>query len=159
LVQHYYGTKAALVNAVGDHVVRVISEALESDVLPPAPQDALVEMGRRLTMVMAEQGDAFAYIGRALVEGEPIGSEIFDGLLKVSLAQGDLLRERNQTRQDLDPLWSALNPLLLRLGPMLLRSHIERHLPEPFNSPTQLRRWDEAVTTLIWQGHMRSDSG
>jgi TetR/AcrR family transcriptional regulator, regulator of cefoperazone and chloramphenicol sensitivity len=127
--------------------------------LPPAPQDALVEMGRRMTTVIAEHDDVFAYIGRALVEGGSIGAEIFDGLLKVSAAQGDALIKRNQARPDLDPVWAPLNVLLLRLGPMLLRSHIERHLPEPFNTPAQLSRWDDAVTTLIRQGHMRPGSG
>jgi TetR/AcrR family transcriptional regulator, regulator of cefoperazone and chloramphenicol sensitivity len=47
-----------------------------------------------------------------------------------------------------------LNVLLLRLGPLMLRSHIERHLPEPFNSPTQLERWDDSVTTMIRQGQL-----
>lgn len=154
-MQHYFRTKAALVEAVDDYVIGVVSGALESGMLPPAPQDALVEMGRRLTTVMAEQDDVISYIGRALVEGESIGAEIFDGLLKVSAAQRDLLVERDQARPDLDPVWAPMNVLLLRLGPMLLRSHIERHLPESFNSPAQLRRWDNAVTTLIRQGHMR----
>ncbi len=154
-MQHYYGTKSALVEAVGDYVVRVISEALVGGSLPPAPEDPSLVMGRRITAVMAEHGDVINYIGRALVEGESIGAEIFDGLLGVSTAQRDRLLERNQVRDGLDPLWSALNVLLLRLGPVLLRSHIERHLPEPFNSPTQLERWDDAVTLLIREGQMQ----
>lgn len=158
LVQHYYGTKSALVEAVDDHVVRVISGALVEGPLPPVPEDPLVIMGRRVTAVISENDDVIAYIARALVEGESIGAEIFDGLLRISVAQRDRLVERNQARQDLDPLWSALNVLLLRLGPMLLRSHIERHLPEPFNSPGQLARWDDAVTLLIRGGQMQPGS-
>ena len=34
------------------------------------------------------------------------------------------------------------------LGAMLLRTHIERHLPGPLTEPDQLRRWDAAVTAL-----------
>jgi len=34
LVQHYYGTKAALIGAVDDYVVQVISDALESAPYP-----------------------------------------------------------------------------------------------------------------------------
>lgn len=106
-------------------------------------------MGRRVTALISENDSVIAYIGRALVEGGPIGSEIFDGLFRISVAQRDRLVERNQVSQDLDPVWSVLNLLLLRLGPVLLRSHIERHIPEPFNSPAQLKRWDDAVITLI----------
>jgi len=157
LVQHYYGTKAALVEAVDDHVIRVISDALVEVPLPPVPEDPLVVMGRRVTALISENDAVTAYIGRALVEGGPIGSEIFDGLLRISVAQRDRLVERNQASQDLDPVWSALNLLLLRLGPVILRSHIERHLPEPFNSPTQLKRWDDAVITIIRRAQMQPE--
>lgn len=158
LVQHYFGTKAALVEAVDDHVIQVIGDALVGGELPPVPQDPLEVMGRRITTLVSEHDDAIAYIGRALVEGGSIGSEIFDGLLRITEAQRDRLVERNQARQDLDPVWSVLNVLLLRLGPVLLRSHVERHIPEPFNSPTQLRRWDDSVIMLIRNGQMRPQS-
>ncbi|WP_390887943.1 TetR/AcrR family transcriptional regulator [Candidatus Mycobacterium wuenschmannii] len=141
----------------------MIGDALQGQPLPLPPEDPLLVMGRRVTALIAEQDVVVAYIGRALVEGDSIGAEIFDGLLKVSAAQRDRLVERGQARQDLDPLWSALNVLLLRLGPVILRSHIERHLPEKFNTAAELTRWDDAVTTLIRQGqflpHMHTDAG
>lgn len=154
-VQHYYGTKAALIAAVDDYVLRVISDAVESAPLPAPPKDALAEMGRRLTAVIAEQPDVFDYLGRALVEGDSIGSEIFDGLVGISTAQGRQLSGLEQARPDLDPVWAALNPLMLRLGAIILRPHIERHLPEPFTTPTQLKRWDAAVTALIRDGQLQ----
>jgi TetR/AcrR family transcriptional regulator, regulator of cefoperazone and chloramphenicol sensitivity len=157
LVQHYYGTKSALIAAVDDYVLAVISDAVESAPLPGLPKDALAEMGRRLTAVMAEQPDVFDYLGRALVEGDSIGMEIFDGLVAISAEQGRQLGERQQIRPDLDPLWAALNPLMLRLGAVILRSHIERHLPEPFFSPTQLKRWDGAVTALLRDGQLQPE--
>jgi TetR/AcrR family transcriptional regulator, regulator of cefoperazone and chloramphenicol sensitivity len=112
-------------------------------------------MGNRLTAVMAAQPDVFDYLGRALVEGDSIGSEIFDGLVAISTEQGRQLGEREQIRPDLDLLWAALNPLMLRLGAIILRSHIERHLPEPFTTPAQLKRWDAAVTALIRDGQLQ----
>jgi AcrR family transcriptional regulator len=157
LVQHYYGTKAALIAAVNDYVVRVISEAVGSAPLPLPPDEALTEMGDRLTTVMAQEPDVFDYLGRALVEGNSVGSEIFDGLVRLSTAQADLFYERDQVRPDLDPLWGVLNPLMLRFSAMILRGHIERHLPEPFSTPTQLRRWDAAVTALLRHGQLKSE--
>ena len=157
LVQHYYGTKAALIAAVDNYVIQVISDAVESAPLPAPPEDPLAEMGRRLTTAMAAQPKVFDYLGRALVEGDSIGSEIFDALVGISRAQERLLTERNQVDPDLDPVWVALNPLMLRLGAVILRVHIERHIPEPFFTPAQLRRWDEAVTELIREGQMRPE--
>ena len=43
-------------------------------------------------------------------------------------------------------------PLILVLGTLILRSHIERQLPEPLGSPTQLRTWEAAVDNLIRAG-------
>jgi AcrR family transcriptional regulator len=156
LVQHYYGTKAALIAAVDDYVVRVISDALESAPLPASADEALAEMGDRLTTVIAEEPEVFDYLGRALVEGDAVGSEVFDGLVRLSTAQLNMFAERQQTRPDLDPLWGALNPLMLRLGAVILRDHVERHLPESFNSPTQLKRWDAAVTVLLRHGQLKT---
>jgi len=155
LVQHYYRTKAALIAAVDDYVLQVIGDAVESGPLPEPPADPLVEMGRRVTTLIAEQADVVDYLGRALVEGDSIGSEIFDGLVGISRAQGDQLIERHQARPDLDPVWAALNPLILRLGAIILRTHIERHIPEPFTAPVKLRRWDAAVTAFIREGQFQ----
>jgi AcrR family transcriptional regulator len=155
LVQHYYGTKAALIAAVDDYVLQVIGDAVESAPLPAPPADPLAEMGRRVTTLIAEQADVVDYLGRALVEGDSIGSEIFDGLVGISTAQRQQLNERHQTRPDLDAVWAALNPLILRLGAIILRAHIDRHIPEPFTTATQLRRWDAAVTALIREGQFQ----
>jgi TetR/AcrR family transcriptional regulator, regulator of cefoperazone and chloramphenicol sensitivity len=154
LVQHYYGTKAALIAAVDEYVLQVIGDAVESGPLPAAPADPLTEMGRRVTTLFAENSDVVGYLGHALVEGDSIGSQIFDGLVGISTAQGEQLTERGHARPDLDPIWSAINPLVLRLGAIILRKHIERHIPEPFTTPTQLRRWDDAVTALIREGQL-----
>ena len=45
LVQHYFKTKAALVNTVDHHVLQVISEALGAAAMPGAPAEALEEPG------------------------------------------------------------------------------------------------------------------
>lgn len=153
-MQHYYGTKAALIAAVDDHVLQVIGDAVESGPLPAGPADPLTEMGRRVTTLFAENSDVVGYLGHALVEGDSIGSQIFDGLMGISIAQGEQLTERGHARPDLDPVWSAINPLVLRLGAIILRKHIERHIPEPLTTLPQLQRWDAAVTALIREGQL-----
>jgi hypothetical protein len=62
-------------------------------------------------------------------------------------------------RPELNPTWGALNPLILVLGTLILRSHIERQLPEPLGSPDQLRTWEAAVDNLIRGGQLRHQPG
>jgi TetR/AcrR family transcriptional regulator, regulator of cefoperazone and chloramphenicol sensitivity len=155
LVQHYFKSKAALVAAVDEHVLNVVGVTMESAPLPGGPDDALLEAGNRMTTLIAEHAIVLEYAGRSLVEGDAIGAVIFDGLLGISAAQRDHFAEQHLTREDLDPEWAALNPLILRIGAIILRPHIERCLGESFTTAAQLQRWDAAVTTLIREGQLR----
>jgi TetR/AcrR family transcriptional regulator, regulator of cefoperazone and chloramphenicol sensitivity len=159
LVQHYFGTKAALVAAVDQYVLNVFGDALESMPLPAPPADALAEAGRRLVKLFAEHTDVVDYVGHALVEGGEVGTTIFGGLFAISAAQRDQFEKQNLTRPDLDPVWAALNPLILRIGAVILRPHIERHIPEPFTTLEQLQRWNAAVTSLIRGGQLHGQPG
>lgn len=152
LVQHHFRTKAALTTAVDQYVLQVVGEALKPTALPEPPSDGLSEAGRRLTSLMAERPDVMTYLGRALAEGGAFGSIIFDGLLGISAAQRDHFVGQGNTRPDLDPDWAALNPLILRVGAIILHPYIELYLGKSFFSEPQLRRWDAAVTGLIRQG-------
>lgn len=155
LVQHYFKTKAALVNTVDQHVLQVISEAIGAEVMPDAPAEAVEEAGRRMITLTADHPVVIDYLARALSEGGEIGSVVFDGLVGISTAQGDHFREQGLVRGDLDPLWSVLNPLILRVGAFILRPHIERHLGEAFFTSTQLERWNDSVTEVLRKGQFR----
>lgn len=152
-VQHHFRTKVALIDAVDEYVMQVVGEALGAEPLPELTSEALDEAGRRITRLMGEHPSVMDYIGRALVEGATIsglGRVIFDGLTKISEAQGDHFAD--DARDDMDRAWSVLNTIILRMGPVILRPHIERYLRQPFYRDTQLRRWDAAVTHLIRHG-------
>ncbi len=155
LVQHYFKTKADLVNTVDRYVLQVISEALRAAATPGAPAEALEEAGKRMTKLTIDHPLVINYLARALCEGGEIGSVVFDGLVTISTAQGDHFREQGLIRENLDPLWAVLNPLILRVGAFILRPHIERQLGEPFFTATQLERWDDAVTKVLQEGQFR----
>jgi AcrR family transcriptional regulator len=155
LVQHYFGSKANLIKAVDDHVLTYIADEMNSAPLPDPPADPLMEAGNRLTSMIAKRPEILEYAGRCLVEGEAMGPVIFDGLLRVSIQQRDEFTQQQLIRPDLDPDWAALNPLILRIGAIILRPHIERHLGESFTTAAQLARWDAAVTNLIREGQLR----
>lgn len=152
LVQHHFRTKAALTAAVDQYVLQAVSEALEPATPPEPHSDNLNEAGRRLTALMADRPDVMSYLGRALAEGGALGSVIFTGLVGISAGQGETFGQQGSLRPDLDPDWGALNPLILRIGAIILHPYIELYLGESFFTEPQLRRWDAAVTSLIRRG-------
>ncbi|MGY1994492.1 hypothetical protein [Mycolicibacterium fortuitum] len=105
--------------------------------------------------LVREYPDVVDYLGRALTEGREVGVTMFDDLFKVATAESDKLRAARLLRDDLDPAWAALNPLILRLTTIMLRSKIARHMPDPFATPARLERWDATVKSFIrdGQGH------
>lgn len=159
LLRHHFGSKDGLIAAVDDHVLRVFSEALESNPLPvPAePTNDFRSLGGRMSKLIHDRPEVVDYVGHALIEGNDIGAVIFDGLLKISVRQRDTFAAAGLTRDDLDPDWAALNPLMLRLGPIMLRAHIARHIDGAFTTPAELQRWDASVTALIRHGQFTSD--
>ena len=154
LVQHHFANKAGLIKAVDDHVLGLVIAAIAPPV-PGPPVDSIAEMGSRVTRMVAEQPDIVDYLGRALIDGSPLGTTIFDTLAAFGIARWTQRDERAETRPDTDITWAALNALVLPLGTIILRGHIERHLPEGFSSPAQLERWQDSVNTLLREGLFR----
>ena len=154
LVQHHFANKAGLIKAVDDHVLGLVITAIAPPI-PELPADSVAEMGSRVTRIVAEHPDVVDYVGRALIDGSPLGATIFDTLAAFGTARWNQRTERGETRPDLDLTWAALNSLVLALGALILRGHIERQLPESFTTPTQLRRWQDSVNTLLREGLFR----
>lgn len=154
LVQHHFANKAGLVKAVDDYVLGVVV-AIIAQPIPGPPVDSLDEMGNRINQLVAERPDVVDYFGRALIDGSPLGIMIFDTLMSNGAARWHLRSERGETRPDIDLTWAAINSLVLALGTLILRTHVERHLPEPLATPAQLERWEAAVNTLLRNGLFR----
>jgi AcrR family transcriptional regulator len=154
LVQHHFATKAGLIKAVDDHVLTVV-KATMSQPIPEPPADSIADIGRRVARLVAEQPDVLDYVGHALIEGSPLGIAVFDYLVDSGEDRWRQRSEHGQTRPDLDLKWATLNALVLPLGTLILRSHVERHLPEPLATPTQLERWQAAVNSLLRNGQLR----
>jgi AcrR family transcriptional regulator len=154
LVQHHFVNKAGLIKAVDDHVMSVVVETI-AEPIPPPPADSVAEMGSRVTRIVAEHPDIADYVGRALIDGSPLGASIFDTLTAFGIARWNQRSERGETRPETDVTWAALNSLVLALGTMIMRGHIERQLPEPLTEPRQLERWQQSVNTLLRDGLFR----
>lgn len=156
-VQHHFGTKGALIEAVNQELIAIVTQAAPTPTLPPDP---VADVSHRLRTLIAEHPSAIDYLARLLIDDHQTGRDLFDLLVDIGRSQWDSRRDQGGSsnlllRADLNPTWGTLNPLILVLGTLILRSHIERQLPEPLSSPTQLRTWEAAVDNLIRGGQLR----
>jgi AcrR family transcriptional regulator len=158
LVQHHFATKAGLIKSVDDYVLELVVTAMAQP-LPEPPADSVAEIGGRVTRIIAEQPDLAGYVGRALVDGSPLGATIFDTLMAVGKVRWYERAERGEIRSDVDLTWAAMNALVLALAAISLRTHIDRHLPAPLTAPAQLQRWEAAVNSLLRDGLFRQPGG
>jgi AcrR family transcriptional regulator len=152
LLQQHFRTKAVLIEAVDEELVAILRRSAPS---ASAPADPFADAGYRLTTMIAEYPDAIDYLAHVLIDDQQAGRRIFDLLLELARAQWDHLADQGVVRPGVDPTWGALNPLILMLGTMILRSHIERQLPETLDSPAQLQAWESALYRLIAGGQLR----
>jgi AcrR family transcriptional regulator len=151
LVQHHFATKGGLIKAVDDYVLALVIAAM-SQPIPEPPADSIVDIGNRVTKIIAERPEVANYVGRALVDGSPLGATLFDTLMDVGMARWHQRAERGETRPGVDLTWAAINALVLALGAVSLRAHVDRHLPEPLTAPAALARWQSAVDSLLRDG-------
>lgn len=150
LVQHHFRTKALLVDAVNQELAEIIRNV--SPVTSPLA-DPVADTSHRITTLIAEQPVAVNYLARVLIDNEPAGREIFDLCFDVGKAQWDDVYGAAPL-PGVNATWGVLNPLILIMGTLVLRPHIERQLPEPLASPAQLPIWEHALTHLIAAGRL-----
>ncbi len=158
LVQHYFRTKAALMSAVDEHVLVHLSDVLGTSsqgVREKQPD----EVARQFALLLVKQPEVVDYLARALCDGEPIGAAVFDRLVAVSSAPAESLDEQCTGAEGLDPAWAAINPLILMLGTIMFRGHIERHLRLNLNDRDNVTDWGDAFTSLMRRGYFHQQAG
>lgn len=158
LVQHHFATKAGLIKAVDDYVLSVVVEVVAAPVSAP-PRDSLADMGSRVTTLISEHPEVVDYYGRALVDGSPLGVTIFDTLSAFGMARWNQRKDTGEVRPDIDLTWATFNSLVLALGTLILRGHIERQMPDAFATQEGLDRWQDSVTMLLREGLFATPSG
>jgi AcrR family transcriptional regulator len=156
LVQHYFPSKAALVEAVNAHVVAIATRAFSGLVEDGSPVAAQQELGDRVTAFVAAHPTALLYVARSAADGETAALDMFDAFLGIAREQWRRLDDGGLLRADTDLEWTALHAVVLVLGTVLLKDAIDRHLPAPFFTPAQLERWNTASNALFREGTYRT---
>ena len=114
-------------------------------------------MGNTVTAWVRENATALRYVARALVEGDPEASQIFDALVEIARENWLAPRARDGTLlPDLDTDWAALHVVIFNLASVLFEAAIDPHLPGAFFSTEQLQRWNAATTELYRRGLTKS---
>jgi AcrR family transcriptional regulator len=152
LVQHHFGNKAGLRDAVNEYVLSVATETFR-DMIRDDNVDPWAAIGDTATAWVRDNSVAIRYLARALVEGDHEASRVFDALIDVARTNWLAPLERTRAlRPDADQDWAAIHAVVFNLASVLLEGAISRHLPGPFFSPEQLKRWNRATTDLYRHG-------
>lgn len=160
LVQHRFGTKERLVDAVDQYVVALLHSKLALDDAhgrQKALDEDVEDTGLRVRELIGEHPAVVDYLARAMIDDTPIGARTFDALFEIGRQRWGRRAEKNEVQADVvDLTWAALHPLMLTLGTVILRRHVERKLPEAFDAPAQLQRWETSVNALLYHGQLRA---
>lgn len=158
LVQHHFGTKAQLREAVDEYVAAVAVDAF-SDVDALGVADPVRELGDRVAGVVRDHPTALLYVARSVGEGDEAALRLFDTFVDLARGQWKRLAGAGRLHPDVDLDWAALHIVIFNLGTVLFESAISRNLGKPFTSPSEIARWNDATQDLFHRGVFRARGG
>jgi TetR/AcrR family transcriptional regulator, regulator of cefoperazone and chloramphenicol sensitivity len=153
LVQHYFPSKAALRQAVDDHVADVARAALD---VREVEGDLIEDLAERITALVANHFLALLYVARGVAERDGAALAIFDTLTELCRTQLAELQRKGMLRPDLDLEWAALHTVLINLGTVVMEPGVSRQIGAPFLTESEVERWKRATTALFVAGELRS---
>jgi AcrR family transcriptional regulator len=149
-IQHHFGSKEHLIQAVDTYVLQTIGAVMSQ----PQPAEP-AEVGQRVRVLFDAHLSVLDYVARQLVDDGPVGRAVFDAMATAGVQRWEHLAECGATPEGLDTEWAGLNPLVLVLGAIILRRHLDRRLSEGFATANQLSRWEQAMNALISRGQLK----
>lgn len=151
LVIHHFGSKDGLRRAVDAVVVKRITAALSEVPTASSGASLIDQRAEVLARVLRPQPALLQYIAQALSESGAAAGELF-ALLYATASADRALADAGMIRTDSDPLWRALQQLVLIVGPLLLRPLVEQQLGGSLFEPGNFERWMRANADLLKHG-------
>jgi TetR/AcrR family transcriptional regulator, regulator of cefoperazone and chloramphenicol sensitivity len=156
LVQHHFGTKARLREVVNDYILDSVAEFAAQIARQNQGADAWPALGNATTAWVRDNTVALRYVARAMIDGDTDASKGFDALVELARTQWLApLDQAGALRPEVDRDWAAIHVVVFNLASVLLAAAISRQLPESFETPDQLQRWNVATTDLYRNGLAR----
>jgi AcrR family transcriptional regulator len=153
LVQHHFGTKAGLQQAVNEFIFADARSVLTD--LPEDVGERSAQFAARMAAVARERPAAILYFARLVSEGDEVGLAMFQGLVGAGVEE---LREMERAKQlppGLDLEWAAMHVVMFNLASFLFEPAVSNALGEPFVSEHGLARWNAAATQLLTRAIIR----
>jgi len=165
LINHHFGSKEGLRDAVDRYFLAQFEEVLTADPSREKADSAATEAGVEPALEQyAEWVDGWigrhiddwdaskAYLRRALLEGNEWGASLFERFYQVARTTVDRADVRGNIRPDVDRLWLPFLLIYLEVGTLLLEPFVERILGKsPFDRVLWQRR-HRAYVDLIYNG-------
>jgi TetR/AcrR family transcriptional regulator, regulator of cefoperazone and chloramphenicol sensitivity len=152
LVQHHFRTKERLKQEVDAWVL----DRLRAEFQSVTVSGSMAQVSDLFCQAVVRFGTSHpelpAYISRTMLEGGPMAEAMFDGLIRLTRANLDLVAERGGVRPGLDMVWASIQLTMMWVGPLLLQPLIERHLDQPLISDGGIERWRDANAALARHG-------
>lgn len=158
LINHHFGSKEGLREAVDQYFLSQFEEILQDDYLVTENAnvrglDVVVERTEGWIDRHVEDWDlSKAYMRRALLEGSDWGVNVFDRFYQVQRTAVDRMDVEGQLRPDVDRLWLPLLIIYMELGTLLLEPYVEKVLGRSGFDRALWRRRHRAYADLIYRG-------
>lgn len=158
LINHHFGSKEGLREAVDRHFLAQFEEAVTKNPMDPRAAElrgteAVIEWTEEwIDRHIAEWSVSTAYMRRALLEGSDWGANLFERFYQVVRTTVDRMDAEGRLRQDVDRLWLPLLILYMELGTLLLEPYVEKVLGRSGYDRTLWRRRYTAYVDLIFRG-------
>jgi TetR/AcrR family transcriptional regulator, regulator of cefoperazone and chloramphenicol sensitivity len=159
LVQHHFGTKAGLREAVNEYVIDVAVETFR-DLFGEGDEDEVwTAMGDTVTAWVRDNAVAIRYVARALADGDREAQRVFHAVVEIARSQWlEPLARAGELAAGVDRDWAAVHVIVFNLASVLFEPAISRQLPKDFFDPAELQRWNTATTQLYRRGLTKSRS-
>ncbi len=156
LINHHFGSKEGLREAVDSHIIAQFEEVLAAQKAGDAPMsdfdNTIAWIEGWISRHAGEWQTMVGYMRRALLEDSNWGSSIFQRFYQIARTSVDRMDADGRIRPDVDRLWLPFLMVYLELGTLLLDPHIKRVLGRSGFERELWRRRYTAYLDLIVRG-------
>ena len=156
LINHHFGSKEGLREAVDEYFIAQFEEALTAPPEADAPSRARSMddwVDDWITRHAGESAALFGYFRRALLDDSEWGARLFARFYAIAQSTVTRMDARGLIRPDVDRLWLPFLMVFLELGTTLLDPHIKRIMGRSGFDKDLWRRRHRAYRDLMWRGY------